>query len=46
MNSSDNTLTKFQHPFIQTAEPLATLAPLVKAARQARAEERRKKGGA
>ncbi|KAK8210731.1 serine/threonine-protein kinase ste20 [Phyllosticta capitalensis] len=33
------------HPFIQTAEPLATLAPLVKAARQARAEERRKKGG-
>ncbi|KAF9636401.1 PAK-box/P21-Rho-binding protein [Lasiodiplodia theobromae] len=34
------------HPFIQTAEPLATLAPLVKAARQARAEERRKKGGA
>ncbi|KAF2136270.1 uncharacterized protein K452DRAFT_138269 [Aplosporella prunicola CBS 121167] len=34
------------HPFIQTAEPLATLAPLVKAARQARAEERKKKGGA
>ncbi|KAF2202806.1 Pkinase-domain-containing protein [Delitschia confertaspora ATCC 74209] len=33
------------HPFIQTAEPLNTLAPLVMAARKARAEERRKKGG-
>ncbi|KAF2250233.1 Pkinase-domain-containing protein [Trematosphaeria pertusa] len=33
------------HPFIQTAEPLNTLAPLVLAARKARAEERRKKGG-
>ncbi|CAE7211940.1 hypothetical protein PTT_13099 [Pyrenophora teres f. teres 0-1] len=33
------------HPFIQTAEPLGTLAPLVQAARKARAEERRKKGG-
>lgn len=33
------------HPFIQTAEPLNTLAPLVHAARKARAEERRKKGG-
>jgi p21-activated kinase 1 len=34
-----------QHPFIQTAEPLNTLAPLVQSARKARAEERRKKGG-
>ncbi|KAF1995372.1 Pkinase-domain-containing protein, partial [Amniculicola lignicola CBS 123094] len=33
------------HPFIQTAEPLQTLAPLVLSARKARAEERRKKGG-
>ncbi|KAF2680896.1 Pkinase-domain-containing protein [Lentithecium fluviatile CBS 122367] len=33
------------HPFIQTSEPLSTLAPLVLAARKARAEERRKKGG-
>ncbi|KAF2767278.1 Pkinase-domain-containing protein [Teratosphaeria nubilosa] len=33
-----------KHGFIQTAEPLATLAPLVKAARLARAEERRTKG--
>ncbi|KAK6397866.1 hypothetical protein LTR65_005114 [Meristemomyces frigidus] len=33
-----------KHAFIQTAEPLATLAPLVKAARLARAEERRSKG--
>lgn len=33
------------HPFIQTAEPLNTLAPLVLSARKARAEERRKKGG-
>ncbi|KAF2117154.1 kinase-like domain-containing protein [Lophiotrema nucula] len=33
------------HPFIQTAEPLSTLAPLVSSARKARAEERRKKGG-
>ncbi|KAL5386240.1 hypothetical protein DPSP01_004321 [Paraphaeosphaeria sporulosa] len=33
------------HPFIATAEPLNTLAPLVLAARKARAEERRKKGG-
>jgi p21-activated kinase 1 len=33
------------HPFIQTAEALNTLAPLVLSARKARAEERRKKGG-
>ncbi|KAK4995673.1 signal transducing kinase of the PAK [Elasticomyces elasticus] len=33
-----------KHAFIQTAEPLATLSPLVKAARLARAEERRNKG--
>ncbi|KAF2788758.1 Pkinase-domain-containing protein [Melanomma pulvis-pyrius CBS 109.77] len=33
------------HPFIQTAEPLNTLAPLVLSARKARAEEKRKKGG-
>ncbi|KAF2741841.1 Pkinase-domain-containing protein [Sporormia fimetaria CBS 119925] len=33
------------HPFIQTAEPLNSLAPLVLSARKARAEERRKKGG-
>ncbi|KAK4638447.1 Serine/threonine-protein kinase ste20 [Fulvia fulva] len=33
-----------KHGFIQTAEPLATLAPLVKAARLARAEERKNKG--
>jgi p21-activated kinase 1 len=38
-------LMVFQHPFIQTAEPLNTLAPLVLSARKARAEERRKKGG-
>jgi p21-activated kinase 1 len=39
------TTNKAQHPFIQTAEPLNTLAPLVQSARKARAEERRKKGG-
>ncbi|KAJ8105633.1 hypothetical protein OPT61_g10058 [Boeremia exigua] len=33
------------HPFIQTSEPLNTLSPLVLAARKARAEERKKKGG-
>ncbi|KAK3074701.1 signal transducing kinase of the PAK [Teratosphaeriaceae sp. CCFEE 6253] len=33
-----------KHAFIQAAEPLATLAPLVRAARQARAEEKRAKG--
>ncbi|KAK5113276.1 hypothetical protein LTR62_003613 [Meristemomyces frigidus] len=33
-----------KHAFIQTAEPLATLSPLVRAARVARAEERRNKG--
>ncbi|KAK5131244.1 hypothetical protein LTR08_001213 [Meristemomyces frigidus] len=33
-----------KHAFIQTAEPLATLAPLVRAARIARADERRAKG--
>nr|ACS91347.1 serine/threonine-protein kinase [Zymoseptoria tritici] len=33
-----------KHAFIQTAEPLATLAPLVKAARLARIEERKNKG--
>jgi p21-activated kinase 1 len=33
------------HPFIHTAEPLNSLAPLVLSARKARAEERRKKGG-
>ncbi|KAF1809721.1 Pkinase-domain-containing protein [Eremomyces bilateralis CBS 781.70] len=33
------------HAFIQTAEPLSNLAPLVDAARNARIEERRKKGG-
>ncbi|KAF2149403.1 Pkinase-domain-containing protein [Myriangium duriaei CBS 260.36] len=33
-----------RHAFIQTAEPLATLSPLVKAARQARNEERLAKG--
>ncbi|KAM0723955.1 hypothetical protein Q7P37_000946 [Cladosporium fusiforme] len=33
-----------KHAFIQTAEPLATLSPLVKAARVARAEERKNKG--
>jgi p21-activated kinase 1 len=33
------------HPFIQTAEPLSTLSPLVSSARKARQEERRKKGG-
>ncbi|PNS15050.1 Serine/threonine-protein kinase SMU1 [Sphaceloma murrayae] len=33
-----------KHAFIQTAEPLATLSPLVKAARIARAEERKNKG--
>jgi hypothetical protein len=38
-------LTLIQHPFIQTAEPLNTLAPLVLSARKARAEEKRKKGG-
>jgi len=37
-------LTWKQHAFIQTAEPLATLSPLVKAARVARAEERKNKG--
>lgn len=33
-----------RHAFIQTAEPLATLSPLVKAARRARNEERAAKG--
>lgn len=40
----DGRLTSPQHAFIQTAEPLATLAPLVKAARLARIEERKNKG--
>ncbi|KAH7069880.1 kinase-like domain-containing protein [Paraphoma chrysanthemicola] len=34
------------HPFINTAESLGTLSPLVVSARKARAEERRKKGSA
>ncbi|KAF1984912.1 Pkinase-domain-containing protein [Aulographum hederae CBS 113979] len=34
------------HEFMHTAEPLISLAPLVRAARHARNEERRKKGGA
>ncbi|KAF2857705.1 Pkinase-domain-containing protein [Piedraia hortae CBS 480.64] len=34
-----------KHEFIQLAEPLATLAPLVKAGQIARADERRAKGG-
>ncbi|KAF1925962.1 Pkinase-domain-containing protein, partial [Didymella exigua CBS 183.55] len=33
------------HPFIQTSEPLNTLAPLVLSARKARADEKKKKGG-
>ncbi|KAK3705724.1 signal transducing kinase of the PAK [Vermiconidia calcicola] len=33
-----------KHAFIQQSEPLSTLAPLVKAARLARAEEKMKKG--
>lgn len=33
-----------QHAFIQMADPLVTLAPLVKAARIARAEEKKNKG--
>ncbi|KAI9712820.1 MAG: signal transducing kinase of the PAK [Bogoriella megaspora] len=33
------------HPFIETSEPLSTLSALVRAARQARADERRNKGG-
>ena len=35
-----------QHPFIGMADPLEYLTPLVREARKARAEERRKKGGA
>lgn len=34
-----------QHPFIQMAEPLSTLSPLVRAARIARAQERHEKYG-
>ncbi|KAB8345978.1 hypothetical protein FH972_023030 [Carpinus fangiana] len=33
-----------KHPFIDTAEPLGSLAPLVKAARIARVQERRERG--
>ena len=33
-----------QHPFIQTAEPLAALAPLVKSARLSRAQEKQQRG--
>jgi p21-activated kinase 1 len=34
-----------QHPFMDCAEPLISLSPLVKAARAAREEEKRKKTG-
>lgn len=37
-------LTKHQHQFMQTAEPLINLAPLVKSARNNRAQERAQKG--
>jgi p21-activated kinase 1 len=37
-------LTKCQHQFMQTAEPLINLAPLVKSARNNRAQERAQKG--
>ena len=42
---AESHLTALQHPFIQTAEPLNTLAPLVLSARKARADEKKKKGG-
>ncbi|KAL8947473.1 MAG: hypothetical protein Q9222_006254 [Ikaeria aurantiellina] len=34
-----------RHPFMQTAEPLLNLAPLVKSARASRAQEKLQKGG-
>ena len=37
-------LTTCQHQFMQTAEPLVNLAPLVRSARQNRAQERAQKG--
>ncbi len=37
-------LTTCQHQFMQTAEPLINLAPLVRSARQNRAQERAQKG--
>ena len=37
-------LIKYQHEFMQMAEPLINLAPLVKSARTSRAQERAQKG--
>ena len=37
-------LTTPQHAFMQTAEPLVNLAPLVRSARTSRAQERAQKG--
>jgi len=37
-------IDSLQHPFIQSAEPLRSLAPLVKAARIARQQERQERG--
>ena len=37
-------LKSVQHEFMQMAEPLINLAPLVKAARNSRAQERAEKG--
>ncbi len=40
----DDSLTQSQHPYIQTAEPLINLAPLVRSARASRKAEREQKG--
>ena len=37
-------LNDYQHDFMQMAEPLINLAPLVKSARNSRAQERAQKG--
>jgi p21-activated kinase 1 len=38
------TNTRYQHDFMQTAEPLVNLAPLVRAARASRAQEKAQRG--
>lgn len=44
--SSCSFTNSFQHDFMQMAEPLINLAPLVKSARASRAQERASRGGA
>lgn len=43
-SSGHDLLTRLQHPYLHTAEPLINLAPLVRSARNSRAAERAQKG--